>query len=183
MCCDIVHTAHPHSRGHSGLAEGVPAGNVLRRFLWALIAPAVMAGCGSSNPATPSDAATAVSGTATVMLQDSPFTDAKAVLVTFSEVSIHKSGGDFVTLPFVSGGNNRTCDLRKLVGAAAVPNRSHMKAGSRRASIARRPRQRIGDEETKRHREVTFHRRAPLLQSAYVRPICGSALAVAAGTH
>jgi len=129
MCCDIVHTAHPHSRGHSGLAEGVPAGNVLRRFLWALIAPAVMAGCGSSNPATPSDAATAVSGTATVMLQDSPFTDAKAVLVTFSEVSVHKSGGDFVTLPFVSGGNNRTCDLRKLVGAQDVLGTGPLSAG------------------------------------------------------
>jgi len=54
------------------------------------------------------------------MLQDSPFSDAKSVLVTFSEVSVHLSGGDFVTLPFVSGGSSRTCDLKKLVGAQDV---------------------------------------------------------------
>jgi len=54
------------------------------------------------------------------MLQDSPFSDAKAVLVTFSEVSVHMSGGDFVTLPFASGGSSRTCDLKKLVGAQDV---------------------------------------------------------------
>jgi hypothetical protein len=54
------------------------------------------------------------------MLQDSPFSDAKAVLVTFSEVSVHMSGGPFVTLPFASGGSSRTCDLKKLVGAQDV---------------------------------------------------------------
>jgi hypothetical protein len=29
------------------------------------------------------------------MLKDSPFGDARALLVTFSEVSAHRSGGDF----------------------------------------------------------------------------------------
>jgi len=87
---------------------------VRRPFLWTLLAAASMAGCGSSTPTAPSGAR------ATIMLQDSPFSDAKAVLVTFSDVSVHMSGGDFVTLPFASGGSSRTCDLKKLVGAQDV---------------------------------------------------------------
>jgi hypothetical protein len=54
------------------------------------------------------------------MLRDSPFTDAQAVLVTFSDVSVHSSGGDFVRLPFDGGASTRTCDLKKLSGATDV---------------------------------------------------------------
>ena len=96
---------------------------VRRHFLWTVLAAASMAGCGSSTPTAPSGGDTAGptgAGRATIMLQDSPFSDAKAVLVTFSDVSVHMSGGDFVTLPFASGASSRTCDLKKLVGAQDV---------------------------------------------------------------
>lgn len=98
----------------------------MNRVRWpslpALVAAVTMVACGSSSPTTPSSGAAnpTNSGVATVMLQDSPFSDAKAVLVTFSEVSVHLSGGDFVTLPFASSGSSRTCDLKKLVGVQDV---------------------------------------------------------------
>ena len=91
-----------------------------RPLLWTVLAAVSMAGCGSNSPTTPSGSDGAPTGRATIMLQDSPFSDAKAVLVTFSEVSVHMSGGAFVTLPFASGGSSRTCDLKKLVGAQDV---------------------------------------------------------------
>src|SRR2546428_6466048 len=95
---------------------------VRRHFLWTVLAAASMAGCGSSTPTAPSGGDTAGptgAGRATIMLQDSPFSDAKAVLVTFSEVSVHMSGGDFVPLPF-TGGSARTCDLKKLTTAQDI---------------------------------------------------------------
>ena len=61
------------------------------------------------------------SGTLTIRMQDTPFSDAQAVLVTFSEVSAHKSGeGGFTRLPFSPESASRTCDLKKLVGATDV---------------------------------------------------------------
>lgn len=57
------------------------------------------------------------SGTLTVSLTDSPFNDAKAVLVTFSEVQVHHTTNGWVNVPFTSG-TSRTCDLMKLVGGA-----------------------------------------------------------------
>ena len=95
----------------------------MRNLLLVVVAAGTMAGCGGGgNPAAPSPGSTPgpASGVATVMLQDSPFSDAKAVLITFSEVSVHLSGGDFAKLPFASGGSSRTCDLKKLVGAQDV---------------------------------------------------------------
>jgi len=62
------------------------------------------------------------------MLKDSPFSDAKALLVTFSEVSAHASGGDFKTLPF-TGGGSRTCDLKKLTTATDVLGTGPLAAG------------------------------------------------------
>lgn len=56
-------------------------------------------------------------GTMTVMMKDSPYTDAKAVLVTFSEVSAHRSDqpdNGWTKVPFADGGGTRTCDLKKL---------------------------------------------------------------------
>jgi len=61
------------------------------------------------------------------MLKDSPFSDAKALLVTFSEVNVHASGADWVTVPFAAGASRRTCDLKKLetaqdiLGVGALP--------------------------------------------------------------
>src|SRR4029079_16355603 len=41
-------------------------------------------------------------------------------LVTFSDVSVHSSGGDFVRVPFSGGATTRTCDLKKLSSASDV---------------------------------------------------------------
>jgi hypothetical protein len=67
------------------------------------------------------------STTLTILLKDSPFSDAKALLVSFSEVNVHASGGDWVTVPFAGGATGRTCDLKKLetaqdlLGVASLP--------------------------------------------------------------
>jgi hypothetical protein len=60
------------------------------------------------------------SGTLTIRITDTPFSDARAVIVRFSEVSVHQSGGDWRTVPFADGGGSRSCDLKKLVGAQDV---------------------------------------------------------------
>lgn len=65
--------------------------------------------------------ATGPSATVSVRIQDSPFADAQAVLVTFSEVSAHRSGeGGFTPIPFSPASTARTCDLKKLEGAQDV---------------------------------------------------------------
>jgi hypothetical protein len=85
---------------------------MMRVLLVALIS--TVAACGSNS--------TAPSGTnaLTVMLKDSPFSDAKALLVSFSSVSVHASGGSFVTLPFSGGASSRTCDLKRLTAGQDV---------------------------------------------------------------
>ena len=91
-----------------------------------LLAPLVV-GCGGSaqNPSGPLSAG----GTLNVMLRDSPFTDAKALLVTFSDVSVHSSGGDFVRVPFSAGATSRTCDLKKLETAQDILGVGQLPAG------------------------------------------------------
>jgi len=56
----------------------------------------------------------------TVLLKDSPFTDAKSLLVTFSEVSAHHAEGEWIRLPFSGGALSRTCDLKKLTDSQDV---------------------------------------------------------------
>jgi len=56
----------------------------------------------------------------TVMIKDSPFSDAKSLLVTFSEVSAHKAEGEWTKVPFSGGATSRTCDIKKLVDAQDV---------------------------------------------------------------
>jgi Amino acid permease len=69
-------------------------------------------------PTTPSGTMpTATIATLNVMLKDGPFVDAKALLITFSNVSAHLSGGDFTPLPFVGGASSRTRDLERLTTA------------------------------------------------------------------
>ena len=72
---------------------------------------ALVAACGS-HATSPSSASSL-----NVMITDSPFSDAKALLVTFSEVSVHASGGGWVTVPFAGGATTRTCDLKRLVNS------------------------------------------------------------------
>jgi hypothetical protein len=73
-------------------------------------------GCGDSSPSNPSGQ----SAMFNLRLTDSPFTDAKAVLVTFSEVTAHRSDSQWTTIPFAAGATTRTCDLKKLQNAEDV---------------------------------------------------------------
>jgi hypothetical protein len=68
-------------------------------------------------------------GPLTLNLTDSTFSDAKSVLVTFSEVQVHSSGGSWVTVLFTGGSTSRTCDLKKLVGAQNVLGTGSLPAG------------------------------------------------------
>jgi hypothetical protein len=98
--------------------------HMCRALLIALVAVSWV-GC-SSSPSSPSSAGS----TLNVMLKDSPFSDAKALLVTFSEVSAHVSGsGGFNVLPFAGGGTTRTCDLKKLATAQDILGTGTLAAG------------------------------------------------------
>src|SRR2546423_1813357 len=105
-------------------AEGVFMRLMCRALLIAFVA-VIWVGC-SSSPSGPSNAGS----TLNVMLKDSPFSDAKALLVTFSEVSAHVSGaGGFTVLPFAGGGTSRTCDLKKLATAQDILGTGTLAAG------------------------------------------------------
>ena len=96
-------------------------------------------GCGSaSSPASTtsptsedpgSPAGSGGTSSLTVSLKDSPFSDARALLVTFSEVNVHASGGGWVTLPFAGGASSRTCDLKKLQAAQDILGVGALPAG------------------------------------------------------
>jgi hypothetical protein len=87
---------------------------MLRKSVLAVAVALAAFACGgdsdsSSNPASP-DAA----GSLNIRITDSPFGAAKAVLVTFSEVSVQR-GSDWTRLPFPDGSTNSwMCDLKKL---------------------------------------------------------------------
>ena len=89
-------------------------------------------GGAASNPAapsTPTGGTSSTMATVSVRLTDSPFSDAKALLVTFSDVSIHSADpGDWKTVPFASG-TSRTCDLKRLNGATDVLGVGSLAAG------------------------------------------------------
>ena len=96
------------------------------RFLSASVAAALLAlaiACGGS----PTSATQ--SGSLSIMLKDSPFSDARALLVTFSEVSVHSSGGGWTTLAFSGGATSRTCDLKQLTSAQDVLGTGPLPAG------------------------------------------------------
>ena len=77
----------------------------------------------SNSPSSPSLSG----GNFNLRLRDTPFTDAKAVLVTFSSVRAHRSDSDWTQVPFANNATLRTCDLKKLetsedvLGTAALP--------------------------------------------------------------
>jgi hypothetical protein len=72
------------------------------KFALVIAAALTVSACGDSATG-PSGAPSSL----TVLLKDSPFSDAKSLLVTFSEVSAHKSDGEWATLPF-SGATSRS---------------------------------------------------------------------------
>jgi hypothetical protein len=90
----------------------------------AALAAAGAIACGGESVTSPSG-----TGRLSLMIKDSPYSDAKALLVTFSEVTAHRSGeGGFTKLPFgETTATSRTCDLKRLVdredvlGVGALP--------------------------------------------------------------
>ena len=95
----------------------------------AVVVVLVAAGCGSS-PTSPSS----TGGNPRVMLTDSPFSDAKSLLVTFSEVSVHRSDqpdndSGWTTLPFANNATSRTCDVKKLQSAQDILGTGSLAAG------------------------------------------------------
>ncbi len=99
------------------------------RFLLACVVACAMAvtlACGSKTPTSATQASanpTQVtgqvgSGTLRFYLKDAPV-DAKAVLVTFTEVAVHLSDGDAWRTLTLKGGPSLTCDLIQLSDPAA----------------------------------------------------------------
>jgi hypothetical protein len=90
------------------------------RLTTSIVVILALAACGS--PTGPSR-----NSNVRIMLKDSPFTDAKAVLVTFSSVRAHRADGDWTDVPFAGGATTRTCDLKRLqtsqdiLGTGALP--------------------------------------------------------------
>ena len=81
-------------------------------------APTAATSPDASSGTTPGSGATPGSGTLSVIIKDSPL-DASAILVTFLEVSAHKSGdgvneGEWINVPLAGGALSLTCDLMKL---------------------------------------------------------------------
>jgi hypothetical protein len=80
-------------------------------FVLALTAGIAASACGSGTG--PSG-----SGTLRMTIKDSPFRDAKALLVTFSEVDVHKS--DTPDGAWIKILGTKTCDLKRLETAQAA---------------------------------------------------------------
>jgi Domain of unknown function (DUF4382) len=69
------------------------------------------------------------SGQLTIGITDTPFSDAKAVLITFDSISVHRSGQGWETVAFANGATERTCDLKKLQGPTDVLGSDLLPAG------------------------------------------------------
>jgi hypothetical protein len=69
------------------------------------------------------------SGRLTIELTDTPFADATAVLITFDNISVHRSGGTWEDIDFGNGETERTCDLKKLEGPIDVLGSAMLPAG------------------------------------------------------
>jgi hypothetical protein len=86
-----------------------------RHLLFAVPVVAAVAVLACSSQSTAPSAASSLN----VMITDSPFTDATALLVTFNDVSVHASGGAWTSVPFDGQGiTTRTCDIKRLIGGA-----------------------------------------------------------------
>lgn len=73
--------------------------------------------CGSTSPTEPSStgsgAGESAAGTMTVRITDNPYDAARAVFITFSDVSVLR-GSTWTKVPFPGGASSWTCDLKKL---------------------------------------------------------------------
>lgn len=84
----------------------------------ALVIALVLAAVACDN--SPSSSPSGQSALFNLRLTDSPFSDARAVLVTFSEVTAHRSDSDWTRVPFAGDATSRTCDLKKLENSEDV---------------------------------------------------------------
>jgi Domain of unknown function (DUF4382) len=87
------------------------------------LACGVLTGACGNSPTAPSGA------NLTVLLKDSPATDAKAIFVTFSDVSVHRADGTWEPLDFAGGATTRTCDLKQLTASTDVLGAGALSAG------------------------------------------------------
>ena len=82
----------------------------------------------SGSPTSPSQ-----SGNFRVMITDTPFEDATALHVTFTEVQAHRAdaAGGWITVPFAGtpAATTRTCNLKKLEGPFDVLGVASLDAG------------------------------------------------------
>ena len=86
------------------------------RSIALIVAAALAIGCSGSST-EPSG----LGGTLNLLIKDSPYSEAKSLLVTFDAVGAHRDGeANFTTLPFADQATERTCDLKKLVTAHDV---------------------------------------------------------------
>jgi hypothetical protein len=119
----VAHSAHLGMKRHAAVARGggtLDGMNQLRRYaLYCLAAASVATSACGSSPSGPSGS----TGTLNLRITDSPYSDARALLVTFSQVSVHRADTPdtaWVTLPFAEAATTRTCDLKKLVNAQDI---------------------------------------------------------------
>jgi hypothetical protein len=89
-----------------------------------IVAVSLTAAACSDSPSGPSG-----SGTLNLRITDTPFSDARAVLVTFSEVTAHRAESDWTRVPFAAGASGRTCDLKKLETAEDLLGTGPLPAG------------------------------------------------------
>jgi hypothetical protein len=116
-------------------------------LLTAIVAALGTFGCGDSKtPVGPTSAESSGSGGSSgggnsgggsangsghlmIGITDSPFSDAKAVLITFDAISVHRAGQGWETVDFANGATERTCDLKKLEGPTNVLGSDLLPAG------------------------------------------------------
>jgi hypothetical protein len=127
----------------------------------ATTAPTSSSGSASAAPSPGSPVGTS---SLTLMLKDSPFSDAKALLVTFSEINVHASGDSWVTLPFAAGASSRTCDLKTLETAQDILGVGSLPAGHYTQL------------------RLVVSKAAIYFQNASSRAACASSIAAPAGT-
>ena len=97
----------------------------MRQTTAVFITAALLVSACSGSPSGPSGA----TGTLHLRLTDSPFSDAQAVLVTFSAVTAHRAESDWTSVPFAAAATSRTCDLKKLETAQDVLGTGPLPAG------------------------------------------------------
>lgn len=68
-------------------------------------------------------------GTLQVLMKDSPFSEAEAVLVRFTEVSVHRTGGAWQRLDFADAAQERVCDLKRLEEVTDLLGVGQLEAG------------------------------------------------------